>query len=135
MSAVEYDIKSNGGADAEAPVRVGDMDRLRPLPRISVHAFCVSDNMQGVMDALSGDRRMSKVTLRVTKGDINAAATMFSASPTPNLIILETASAPASLLDDLAPLAEVCDPTTRVIIIGRHNDITLYRDLIRNGIS
>ncbi|TGT69901.1 CtpF protein, partial [Mesorhizobium sp. M8A.F.Ca.ET.161.01.1.1] len=93
------------------------------------------DNMQGVMDALSGDRRMSKVTLRVTKGDINAAATMFSASPTPNLIILETASAQASLLDDLAPLAEVCDPSTRVIIVGRHNDITLYRDLIRNGIS
>lgn len=110
MSAVEYDIKSNGGADAEAPVRVGDMDRLRPLPRISVHAFCVSDNMQGVMDALSGDRRMSKVTLRVTKGDINAAATMFSASPTPNLIILETASAPASLLDDLAPWRRFATP-------------------------
>jgi pilus assembly protein CpaE len=60
---------------------------------------------------------------------------MFSSTPTPNLIILETGSEPASLLDDLAPLAEVCDPSTRVIIIGRFNDITLYRDLIRNGIS
>ncbi|WP_216330528.1 CpaE family protein [Rhizobium sp. X9] len=135
MSAVEYDIKSSDGAEPQQSVRAADMDRLRPLPRISVHAFCVSENMQGVMDALSGDRRMSKVTLRVTKGDINAAATMFSSSPTPNLIVLETASSPASLLDDLAPLAEVCDPSTRVIIVGRHNDITLYRDLIRNGIS
>ncbi|MGG2477463.1 CtpF protein, partial [Rhizobium sp. BR5] len=90
MSAVEYDIKPSVGAEAE-PARAADMDRLRPLPRISIHAFCVSENMQSVMDALSSDRRMSKVTLRVTKGDINAAATMFSASPTPNLIVLETA--------------------------------------------
>ncbi len=82
MSAVEYDINPSGGQEAEPLLRGSDMDRLRPLPRISVHAFCVSDNMQGVMDALSSDRRMSKVTLRVTKGDINAAATMFSASPT-----------------------------------------------------
>ncbi len=30
------------------------------------------------------------------------------------------------LLSELAPLAEVCDPSTKVIVIGRHNDIALY---------
>ena len=38
-------------------------------------------------------------------------------------------------MQELAPLAAVCDPSTKVIIIGLYNDIPLYRDLIRNGIS
>ncbi|NTF06215.1 CtpF protein [Agrobacterium rubi] len=137
MSSVDYDIQHTTAQApyAEEPMRAGDLDALRPLPRISVHAFCESDGVQRMIERLSGDRRMNKVSLRVTNGEVEAAATMFSASPTPNLIILETAREPSTLLNDLAPLAEVCDPTTRVIIIGRHNDITLYRDLIRNGIS
>ncbi|WP_416407979.1 CtpF protein [Agrobacterium rosae] len=137
MSPVNYDIQHANPDElhSEEPLRMGDLDDLRPLPRISIHAFCESESMQRLMERLSGDRRMNKVSLRVTNGEVEAAATMFSSSPTPNLIILETAREPSNLLNDLAPLAEVCDPTTRVIIIGRHNDIALYRDLIRNGIS
>ncbi|MBN7807527.1 CpaE family protein [Agrobacterium rosae] len=137
MSPVNYDIQHANPDElpSEEPLRMGDLDDLRPLPRISIHAFCESESMQHLMERLSGDRRMNKVSLRVTNGEVEAAATMFSSSPTPNLIILETAREPSNLLNDLAPLAEVCDPTTRVIIIGRHNDIALYRDLIRNGIS
>src|SRR5690606_29090328 len=73
--------------------------------------------------------------MRITNGGIEAAANMFAAAPTPNLIILETDAEPHTLLGELAPLAEVCDATTRVIIVGRYNDISLYRELIRNGIS
>lgn len=137
MSPVNYDIQQANPQESysEEPLRTGDLDGLRPLPRISIHAFCESEGIQRLMERLSGDRRMNKVSLRVTNGEIEAAATMFSSSPTPNLIVLETAREPSNLLSDLAPLAEVCDPTTRVIIIGRHNDIALYRDLIRNGIS
>jgi pilus assembly protein CpaE len=137
MSPIEYEIKATADAEVytDEPVKISDLDALRPLPRISVHAFCESEGMQRVMDRLSDDRRMGKVSLRVTNGDIQAAATMFSSTPTPNLIILETSRDPSTLLNDLAPLAEVCDPSTRVIIVGRYNDITLYRDLIRNGIS
>ena len=137
MSPVDYDIqlKDEGLPAAEEAMRPGDLDSLRPLPRISIHAFCESEGMQRIMERLASDRRMNKVSLRVTNGEIEAAASMFSASATPNLIVLETNRTPATLLEDLAPLAEVCDPTTRVIIIGRHNDISLYRELIRNGIS
>ncbi len=137
MSSVDYDIQRGHPEEpsADEPLRAGDMDGLRPLPRISIHAFCESEAMQRLMERLSNDRRMTKVSLRVTNGEIEAAATMFSSSPTPNLIILETVREPSNLLNDLAPLAEVCDPTTRVIIVGRYNDISLYRDLIRNGIS
>lgn len=137
MSAIEYDIKRQTGEDdfSQETVRPAEMDNLRPLPRISIHAFCESEGMLRIMDRLAQDRRMSKVNLRITSGGISAAANMFASSPTPNLLVLETSATPATLLDELAPLAEVCDPSTRVIVIGRHNDISLYRDLIRNGIS
>ena len=35
----------------------------------------------------------------------------------------------------LDKLAETCDPTTRVLVIGHTNDVQLYRDLMRRGIS
>ena len=40
-----------------------------------------------------------------------------------------------AVLDPAERLAEVCDPSTRVIIVGRFNDIALYRELMRRGVS
>ncbi|WP_018855321.1 AAA family ATPase [Rhizobium sp. 42MFCr.1] len=136
MSTVEYEIKNTTELrNAEDAVRMAELENMRPLPRISVHAFCESEELQRVMERCSHDRRMSKVSLRITSGGIAAAANMFATAPTPNLIILETRTVSASVLNELAPLAAVCDPSTKVIIIGYHNDIALYRELVRNGIS
>ncbi|MQW00356.1 CtpF protein [Sinorhizobium medicae] len=136
MNAIEYTIDSGAAGDWPSEgTRSGDLEQLRPLPRISIHAFCESEAVQRLMERCGQDRRMAKVSLRVTGGGIAAAATTFASVSTPNLIILETATEPRSLLSELAPLAEVCDPSTRVIVIGRHNDIALYRELLRNGIS
>ena len=136
MSAVEYEIKNTTELrNAEDAVRMAELENMRPLPRISVHAFCESEELQRVMERCSHDRRMSKVGLRITSGGIAAAANMFTTAPTPNLIILETKAGAASLLSELAPLAAVCDPSTKVIIVGYYNDIPLYRELVRNGIS
>ncbi|MDM9626907.1 CtpF protein [Rhizobium sp. S152] len=136
MSAVEYEIgNSSELRNADDAVRMAELENMRPLPRISVHAFCESEELQRVMERCGNDRRMSKVSLRVTNGGIGAAANMFSSAPTPNLIILETKANAANLLNELAPLAAVCDPSTKVVIVGYYNDIALYRELMRNGIS
>lgn len=137
MSAIDYKIETGSG-DADSAydaVRPSDIDHLRPLPRISVHAFCETEGLQRVMERCGQDRRMSKVSLRINSGTIAAAANMFATAPTPNLIILETSTEPHLLMAELEPLAGVCDPSTKVVIIGRYNDIPLYRELIRNGIS
>ncbi len=137
ISTVHYDVKDQAPGDELADEQAAgfNLESVRPLPRISIHAFCESDAIQRMIDKMGRDRRMAKVNLRVTSGSTGAAANMFASAPTPNLIILETVAEPRNLLAELAPLAEVCDPSTRVIVIGRYNDIPLYRELVRNGIS
>ena len=137
MSTIDYGIETRPLAEdiPEEAARPDDLDHVRPLPRISVHAFCETEAMLRTMERCGQDRRMAKVSLRINSGSISAAASMFTSTPTPNLIILETSTEPRALMDELAPLAAVCDPTTKVVIVGRYNDIGLYRDLIRNGIS
>ncbi|MGE7370179.1 AAA family ATPase [Neorhizobium sp. NPDC001467] len=135
MGSVEYRVNSGSSPAEDDVARESELENTRPLPRISVHVFCESDGLHRVMERLANDRRMAKVNLRITSGGVEAAAQMFSQAPTPNLIILETQAEPRNLLAELHPLAQVCDPSTRVILIGRYNDIGLYRELIRNGIS
>jgi pilus assembly protein CpaE len=36
---------------------------------------------------------------------------------------------------NLDALAEVCDAGTRVVVIGQQNDVVLYRELVRRGVS
>jgi pilus assembly protein CpaE len=55
-------------------------------------------------------------------------------APTPNVIVLETGGR-NDILAGLDQLATVCDPGTRVVVIGRVNDVTLYRELVRRGVS
>lgn len=114
---------------------VAAMQELRPVPRISVQAFCETDAVAKPMERVMADRRMARTHMRVERGGIAAAVEFYHSNPTPNLMILETSSEPNAILNELSGLAEVCDPTTKVVIIGHYNDVTLYRDLIRNGIS
>jgi len=111
------------------------MQALRPIPRISVQAFCESEGVSAPVQRAGEDRRMSKAHLKVHMGGISTAIDFYQTAPTPNLIILESRSEPGELLEQLAQLAEHCDPGTKVVVIGHYNDVGLYRELIRNGIS
>lgn len=136
MSTVDYTFDNGVARDqVDDAVRPADIEAVRPLPRISVHAFCESEAMLRTMERCGQDRRMAKASLRISSASITAAANMFASAPTPNLLILETSTEPHSIMEELAPLAEVCDPSTKVVIVGHYNDIALYRELIRNGIS
>jgi pilus assembly protein CpaE len=48
---------------------------------------------------------------------------------------MESESRADDILMNLDRLAEVCDPGTRVIMIGRINDVGFYRELTKRGIS
>jgi len=107
----------------------------RPVPRISIHAFCETTRNSAMLERSAVDRRLSKAHFTMHMGGIEKAIDIYQSSSTPNLIILETVIGGMGLIQQLGQLAEVCDPSTKVIIVGHVNDIRLYRELIRNGIS
>src|SRR6202451_3872494 len=67
-------------------------------------------------------------------GGMAAGGEGHRAAPTAKGIILETEGR-TDILAGLDQLASVCDSGTRVIVIGRINDVTLYRELVRRGVS
>ncbi len=113
----------------------GVSEHIAPAPRVSVQAFCETVETAAAVQAAGEDRRLGKAHLKIQMGGITAAVEAYSNSPTPNVILIESESRGDDLLDGLDSLAEVCDAGTRVVVIGRHNDVVLYRDLVRRGIS
>lgn len=107
----------------------------RPVPRISIHAFCESPDTGATLQRAGSDRRLSKAHLTVALGGINAAIEFFHGQTTPNLLVVETKLSGQEALQDLDRLAEVCDPATKVVVVGHVNDVTLYRELMRRGAS
>lgn len=110
-------------------------ERARPIPRISIQAFCDDQRTAEVLQYAAEDRRLSKAHVSVHMGGIAAAIAHYVDSPTPNLIIVDSALKGAQLVHELDILAESCDPGTRVIVVGRHNDVLLYRELLKRGVS
>lgn len=108
---------------------------IAPLPRITLQAFCETQEVAAAMQAVTADRRMDKAQTRIQMGGPAAAVEAFRAAPTPNVIVLETVTEPGRLIASLDALAESCDPGTKVVVIGHVNDVQLYRDLIRRGVS
>ncbi|MGC2087519.1 MAG: AAA family ATPase [Bradyrhizobium sp.] len=109
-------------------------DHIAPAPRVSVQAFCDTVETASMVQAAGEDRRLGKAHLKVQMGGMAAAAEAYRSAPTPNVIVLET-DARTDILAGLDQLATVCDPGTRVVVIGRVNDVTLYRELVRRGVS
>src|SRR6476661_7836433 len=109
-------------------------DHIAPAPRVSVQAFCDTVETAAAVQSAGGDRRLGKAHLKIQMGGMVAAIEAYRAAPTPNVIVLE-ADARTDILAGLDQLATVCDPGTRVVVIGRVNDVTLYRELVRRGVS
>jgi pilus assembly protein CpaE len=107
----------------------------RPVPRISIEAFSEFPDTAEVLERAAADRRLSKSHFGVQTGGIPGAVQYFSTHTTPNLLIVETSEQGNAVLSGLEQLANVCDENTKVIVVGRANDVHLYRELIRRGIS
>jgi pilus assembly protein CpaE len=107
----------------------------RLIPRITIQAFCEHSQTAQLVESAIHDRRMSKVALTTHNGGLDGAIETYKSNPTPNLIMVETSLPPAEVPAALSRLAEVCDATTRLIVLGHTNDVLLYRELLRSGVS
>ncbi len=75
----------------ETPVEsFGAAPHERPVPRISIHAFCEFPDTGAALQRAGADRRLSKAHLQVQLGGVNAAIEHYTGQITPNLLIVET---------------------------------------------
>jgi pilus assembly protein CpaE len=120
---------------APAQVEVAPEEHIAPAPRVSVQAFCESVETAAAVQSAGEDRRLVKAHVKIQMGGATAAVEAYRSSPTPNVIIIEAEARGDDILHKLDQLAEVCDAGTRVVVVGRINDVTLYRELTKRGVS
>ena len=119
-------------ADASMDRTIAQID---PVPRVSIQAFCELPDIAAIVGAAISDRRMAKAHVKQNMGGAPAAVEAYKSAPTPNVIVLEAAASRDALLGQLEELAEYCDAGTKVVVLGKLNDIVLYRQLIARGVS
>ena len=73
-------------------------------------------------------------TATIQEGGLPVALSMMSQEPSPPLLLVDLTGSedPASALQSLL---SVCEPSTRIVVLGTVNDVALYRTMIANGAS
>ncbi|QUS41455.1 CtpF protein [Tardiphaga alba] len=130
---INYAQKAPDEQSAAAPPQAVE-EHIAPAPRVSIQAFCETVETASAVQAAGEDRRLTKAHLKIQMGGMAAAIEAYRSAPTPNVIVLETEPR-TDILAGLDQLATVCDAGTRVVVIGKVNDVTLYRELVRRGVS
>lgn len=121
----EADVASEGGSSMVT----------KPVPRITIDVFCDSPDTGAVMARAAEDRRLSKAHMSVHTGGIEASVNHYQDASTANLVIVESRASAEELFAQLGGLADTCDAGTKVIVIGHLNDISVYREMIRQGVN
>jgi pilus assembly protein CpaE len=121
--------------ESQSAHRETESVRARSIPRVNIQAFCEDQETASIIQKASADRRLAKAHVTVQMSGMDAAIAFFRSASTPNLIIIESMLNGRELLAQLDRLAEVCDPGTKLIAIGHVNDVLLYRELMRRGVS
>jgi pilus assembly protein CpaE len=107
----------------------------RQLPAISIKVFYEREETRQLVDVCASDRRMGRATLDALEGGIPASIAYMEANPTPNLLIIESTAASSDILNQIDALAAHCDENVQVLVVGKINDIMLYRQLVARGVS
>jgi pilus assembly protein CpaE len=105
------------------------------VPRIELHVFCDNQQTGQILQVSAADRRMSRAHVSIQLGGIQAAVQFYQSQPTPNVLVVETHSGRDQVMAELGTLSEVCGANTKVVVIGHVNDVLLYRELMKAGIS
>ena len=118
-----------------AQTHTPDTGVIALVPRISIGIFCDNTQSADIMKAAANDRRMAKAHVTIQGGGVAAATAAYTQLATPNVVILESHGDRAQILAELGHFAEVCQPNTKVVVVGHINDIILYRALMKNHVS
>src|SRR6187397_589745 len=118
MSDAAYSLGSEPEEAGQAPDPRVEPSRARPVPRVNIQAFCEDQATAVAIQKAAEDRRLSKAHVTVQMGGVQAADAFYRNASTPNLIIIESLHTRDEMIGALDRLSEVCDPGTKVIVIG-----------------
>lgn len=105
------------------------------LPRIKIDVFGLSADFLQTVELFRVDRAAHRAEISISKGDMQSAIERYQTNPAPPLIIIEKLESSDLVKNYLNTLADLCTPSTRLILIGDENDIVLYRELLALGVS
>ena len=128
-------VLNGGDASADAVPANRTALQIDPVPRVSIQAFCETAEVAALIGAAATDRRLAKAQVKQNMGGASAAIEVFRNAPTPNVIVLEAPLDERNLIERLDELAHICDAGTKVVVLGRTNDIVLYRQLVARGVN
>ncbi len=86
------DARRNSEDQSDLPSSHAD-EYIAPAPRVSVQAFCATEETAAAVRSAGEDRPLPKAPLTVKMGGLPTAIETYSTVPTPNVINLETESA------------------------------------------
>src|ERR1700683_1619093 len=92
--------------------------QISPVPRISIQAFCETQEVAAIVQAAVNDRRMNKAHVKLHMGGAAGAVEAYRSAPKQNVIVLESTHDRGALTNSLDELAEFCDAGTKVIVCG-----------------
>lgn len=78
-------------------------------------------------------RQLGNVEPYVGSGSITTAIDALAKTPSPRILLVDI-SGIADPLTQVRRLADVCDPSTSVVVVGDRNDVVLYRNMKDLGI-
>ncbi len=102
---------------------------------INVEAFVTEESSRTALENAIKHRVLARSRLTVFEAGLDDAINRYQAYPSPDLLVLESHDTPKEMLRKVDALAEMCDPNTRVLMIGLENSVPLYRQLMARGIA
>jgi pilus assembly protein CpaE len=102
-------------------------------PQAAFQAFAADAADLDTLRAFAKEHRWQESC--IVEGDIRTAAGHLKDHLSPRLLLVQVSSSPDAALEELNMLAEVCDPGTKVIVIGAINEYSFYVRLMEMGIS
>lgn len=95
-------------------------------------AYVCDDDITQALIPVLNEREWAPSLIK--KGGIENAIRTLGTTTSPKFLFVDLSKS-AKPMHDMNALAEVCQPGTMVIAIGKKNDVGLYRDLINSGVQ
>lgn len=108
----------------------GDAPAQSPAP--TAMAYLLDGDSEGVVRSCFADLGITGAEL--VRGNLDTAIGDLTRRGWPRFLFVDVSGISDPLMD-INRLAEICDPTTEVFVVGDRNDIVLYRDLKNVGVA